>query len=104
MTPVPAKQQREALEFMLENAFKDEAFGLNTELLRRMSSDRWIDKLSSSMTDASWPVHEKVMGIQASTLTMILNPTALGRVYDNEFLVEADKDQVSSEQLVAEPL
>ena len=100
VTPVPAKQQREALEFMLENAFKDEAFGLNTELLRRMSSDRWIDNLSSSMTDASWPVHEKVMGIQASTLTMILNPTALGRVYDNEFLVEADKDAITLPEIL----
>ena len=100
VTPVPAKQQREALEFMLENAFKDEAFGLNTGLLRRMSSDRWIDNLSSSMTDASWPVHEKVMGIQASTLTMILNPTALGRVYDNEFLVEADKDAITLPEIL----
>ena len=100
ITPVPAKQQREALEFMLENAFKDEAFGLNTELLRRMSNDRWIDNLSSSMKDSTWPVHEKVMGIQASTLTMILNPTSLGRVYDNEFLVEADKDTITLPEIL----
>ena len=100
ITPVPAKRQREALEFMLENAFNDEAFGLNNELLRRMGGDRWIDNLSSSMKDTTWPVHEKVMGIQASTLTMILNPTSLGRVYDNEFLVEADKDAITLPEIL----
>jgi hypothetical protein len=101
VTPVPAKRQREALEFMLHNAFNDEAFGLNTELLRRMGGDRWIDHLSSSMKDSTWPVHEKVMGIQASTLTMILNPTALGRVYDNEFLVGADEDAITLPEILS---
>ena len=100
VTPVPAKTQREALDFILENTFQDKAFGLNTELLRRMGSDRWIDNLSRSMDSATWPVHDKVMGIQASTLTMILNPTTLSRVYDNEFLVEADKDAITLPEIL----
>ena len=100
VTPVPAKLQRESLDFVLENSFKDKAFGLNTELLRRMGSDRWIDNLSRSMDNATWPVHEKVMGIQASSLTMILNPTTLGRVYDNEFLVESDKDALTLPEIL----
>ena len=100
ITPVPAEKQREALEFMLENAFNDEAFGLNTELLRRMGTERWLDSVSSLAVDTAWPVHEKVMGIQASTLTMILNPTSLGRVYDNEFLVEADKDAITLPEIL----
>ena len=65
-----------------------------------MSSDRWLDSISSLTSDTTWPVHEKVMGIQASTLTMILNPTALGRVYDNEFLVEADKDAITLPEIL----
>jgi len=100
VTPVPAKLQRESLDFVLENSFKDKAFGLNTELLRRMGSDRWIDNLSRSMDNATWPVHEKVMGIQASTLTMILNPTTLSRVYDNEFLVESEKDALTLPEIL----
>jgi len=100
VTPVPAKLQRESLDFVLENSFKDKAFGLNTELLRRMGSDRWIDNLSRSMDNATWPVHEKVMGIQASALTMILNPTTLGRVYDNEFLVESEKDALTLPEIL----
>lgn len=100
VTPVPAKLQRESLDFVLENSFKDKAYGLNTELLRRMGSDRWIDNLSRSMDNATWPVHEKVMGIQASSLTMILNPTTLGRVYDNEFLVESDKDALTLPEIL----
>ena len=100
VTPVSSNLQREALDFVLKNSFEDKAFGLNTELLRRMGSDRWIDNLSRSMDSATWPVHEKVMGIQASTLTMILNPTTLGRVYDNEFLVEADKDAITLPEIL----
>jgi len=100
VTPVPAELQRESLDFVLENSFKDKAFGLNTELLRRMGSDRWIDNLSRSMDNATWPVHEKVMGIQASALTMILNPTTLGRVYDNEFLVESEKDALTLPEIL----
>ena len=100
VTPVPANLQRESLDFVLENSFKDKAFGLNTELLRRMGSDRWIDNLSRSMDNATWPIHEKVMGIQASTLTMILNPTTLGRVYDNEFLVESEKDALTLPEIL----
>ena len=100
VSPVKAKLQREALEFVLKNTFHDEAFGLNTELLRRMGSDRWIDNLSRSMDSASWPVHDKVMGVQASTLTMILNPTTLGRVYDNEFLVDSNKDAITLPEIL----
>jgi hypothetical protein len=101
VTPVPANLQRESLDFVLENSFKDKAFGLNTELLRRMGSDRWIDNLSRSMDNATWPVHQKVMGIQASTLTMILNPTTLGRVYDNEFLIESEKDTITLPEILS---
>ena len=48
----------------------------------------------------SWPVHDKVMGVQASTLTMILNPTTLGRVYDNEFLVDSNKDAITLPEIL----
>ena len=100
VTPVSSNSQREALDFVLKNSLRIR-HSLNAELLRRMGSDRrWIDNLSRSMDSAIWPVAEKVMGIQASTLTMILNPTTLGRVYDNEFLVEADKDAITLPEIL----
>lgn len=97
---VCAAKQREALDFVINNTFKDEAFGLNEDLLRRMTVDKWFDDMSSVMADPTWPVHDRIMGIQASALTMIMNPTTLRRIYDNEFLVNADQDALTLPELL----
>ena len=95
--------QRDALKFVIENTFNDEVFGLTPELLSHLSVDKWLDGRgfhNSFMQDAAWPVHDKVMGIQASTLTMLMNPTTLRRVYDNEFRIAADKDTITLPEIL----
>jgi hypothetical protein len=93
---VPAKEQRDALQYVIENAFQDEAFGLNPALLQHLSVDKWLDDgFRSAMQDSSWPVHDRVMGIQASVLTMLLNPSTLGRAYDNEFATPIEQDMIT---------
>jgi hypothetical protein len=101
---VPAQKQKDALKFVIENTFEDKAFGLNTELLRHMTVDKWMDGNNYAQllrTDSAWPVHDKIMGIQASALTMLMKPTTLRRVYDNEFRVAADKDALTLPELMA---
>lgn len=97
LTVVPAEQQRKALKFMLEHTFKDEVYGLNPELLKYMTVDKWLDGDTAAImnSDPAWPIHDRIMGIQASTLTQIMNPTTLRQVYDNEFRVSADEDMVT---------
>lgn len=90
---VPAEKQRQALKFVIDNTFRDEAFGLNADLLRRMASDRWLDE--GGVDEATWPIHDTIMGVQASALTMVMNPTTLRRVYDNEFRVPSDQDALT---------
>ena len=100
---VPAKKQRDALNFVIENTFKDEAFGLTQDLLRRMTVDKWLDDMSfmsSVLSDATWPIHDRIMGIQASTLAMMMYPTTLRRIYDNEFLIPADEDALTLPELL----
>ncbi|RMG34234.1 MAG: DUF5117 domain-containing protein [Planctomycetota bacterium] len=100
---VPAAQQRAALKFVLETAFRDEAYGLTPELLAHMTTNRWLDGdgIHGSLSgDPDWPVHDRIMGIQASTLTMLMNPTTLRRVYDNEFRVPADQDAFTLAELL----
>ncbi|MCC6232126.1 MAG: zinc-dependent metalloprotease [Verrucomicrobiales bacterium] len=92
---IPVARQREALTFILETAFRDNAYGLNPELLRRMTIDKWLDDWVRAFEDPTWPVHDRIMGIQALVLTRLLNPGTLGRVYDNEFLVPAKEDAVT---------
>ena len=102
VTPVSADQQREAIQFIIENAFEDDAFGLNPELLAKMTVDKWWDRggFSTIFEDPTWPIHDRILGIQAVTLTMILNPTTLNRVYDNEFRVARDTDALTLPELL----
>ncbi|MHC4323367.1 MAG: zinc-dependent metalloprotease [Planctomycetota bacterium] len=100
---VPAKKQREALNFVIENTFRDEAFGLTPDLLRRMTVDKWLDDTSSFsfvLSDSTWPIHDRIMGIQANALAMMMYPTTLRRIYDNEFLIPADEDALTLPELL----
>lgn len=99
---VPAARQRAALKFVVENAFFDEAFGLDPELLKHMTVDKWWDDggMNTIFEDPTWPVHDRIAGIQSSVLTMLLNPSTLRRVYDNEFRVPADQDMLTMPELI----
>jgi hypothetical protein len=97
---VPAKKQRDALTFVIENTFKDEAFGLTQDLLRRMTVDKWLDDMSSFLDDPTWPIHDRIMGIQVYVLARLMYPTTLRRVYDNEFLVPPDEDALTLPELL----
>lgn len=92
---VPAEDQRNALKFVIDNAFQDNAYGLTPELLKHMSLDKWWDDMSSVMSDSTWPVHDRIEGLQSSVLTTIFNPTTLGRVYDNELIADEDADVIT---------
>jgi len=97
---VPAKKQRDALNFVIEHTFRDEAFGLTVDLLRRMTIDKWLDDMLSFLTDSTWPIHDRIMGLQAYTLARMMYPTTLRRIYDNEFLVPADEDVLTLPELL----
>ncbi len=97
---VDAQEQRDALTFVVENAFKDDAFGLTPELLQRMTVDKWWDDFFTVLADPTWPVHDTIMNIQNSVMTMIMNPTTLRRVYDNEFLAAADKSSFTLPEML----
>ncbi len=97
---VPVVAQREALKWVVENTFKDEAFHLTPALLQRMRSDGLISDETFRMEEATFPVHDRIMGMQSSVLTMLLNPTRLRRIYDNESLVDRDADAVTLPELM----
>jgi hypothetical protein len=98
---VPVAQQRAAIDFVVNTAFNDEAFGLTTELLQRMSTDKWLDGGSrQAVSDPDWPIHDRIAGIQSSALTSLLNPSTLRRVYDNEFRIAADQDALTLPELL----
>lgn len=96
---VPAEQQRAALDFVISTTFEDAAYGLTPELLAKMTIDQWMDS-GRRGDEAAWPVHDRILGVQASTLTMLMNPTTLRRVYDNEFRLPADADTLTLPEML----
>ncbi len=97
---VPAKKQRDALKFVIDNSFRDDAFGLNDDLLKRMTVDKWLDDDNASLDDSIWPIHDTIMGIQASVLSNLMYPDTLRQIYDNEFLIPADQDAFTLPELL----
>ncbi len=96
---IPAEQQRAALKFVIANTFSDQAFGLTPDLLAHLTVDKWFD-LENQFDEPTWPVHDKILGIQAATLTGVLNPTTLSRVFDNEWRTPGDKDALTLPELL----
>jgi hypothetical protein len=99
---VPAEKQRRALQFVIDNTFNDDAFGLTPELLAKMTVDKWWDAggFPYIFEDPSWPIHDRIMGVQAAALTMIMNPTTLRRIYDNEFRVPGEEDAFTLPEII----
>ena len=99
---VPAEQQRAALKYVIDTTFNDEAYGLTAKLLERMSVDKWLDggNSGSMASEGTWPIHDRILGIQASSLTLLMNPTTLRRVFDNEMRLPEDVDTLTLPEML----
>jgi hypothetical protein len=102
MQVVPAADQREALRWVIDHSFYDESYGLTPEILSKMTVQKWYDQggMSELTQEPTWPIHDRVAGIQSSVLTQLMNPTTLRRVFDNEFRVKADEDVLTLPELL----
>lgn len=96
---VPAKQQRDAMAFVLESTFRDASYALSPELLQRLTKDFMRGGFGSS-GDPAWPVHDRILSMQASALTSLMNSTVLRRVYDNEFRIPENEDAFTLPELL----
>jgi hypothetical protein len=67
-----------------------------------MRTDKHLDAggWRGMFDEPAWPIHERILGIQAAALSMLLNPTTLGRVYDNEFRIPADEDALTLPDII----
>lgn len=86
-TPVPAAKQREALEFLAENAFGAKAFVLAPSLHNKLAVERlpaldWTSYYGIQRLDYPW--HDAVLNLQRGVLARLHHPVTLGRIQDNE--------------------
>lgn len=94
--------QRRALDIVLANSMRDEAWGLNSNLLQKMTIEKWWDSggMSVMSSNPAFPIHDRIGGLQASALSMLLNPVMLGRLYDGELRNEASIDVLTVAEVV----
>lgn len=100
---VDVKKQRDALKFIINANFYDKDYLLTPELLAHLSVDKWYDGLSGGQmatAEAAWSVNDQILAMQSAALTMLLNPTTLRRVYDNELRISAKKDALTLPELM----
>ncbi len=96
---VPVEQQRAALQHAIDAIFDENAYGLTTDMLAHFNVDKWFDR-GGDRGEATWPIHDRILGMQASMLTAILSPSRLGMVYDNEFRVPEDQDALTVAEIM----
>ena len=99
---IPAGTQRAALQFILDNGFRDEAFGLPPQLLQYMTVDKWWDEggFRDIFEDPTWPVHDRILGIQASLLTAIMNPQRSKASSTTSFRVASEQEMFTLAELM----
>ena len=99
---VPAEDQRRAMNMIIDNTFVDSAFGLTPELIRHMGKRYWWDPngMDELMEDANFTVHDQVGSFHAIGLSLLLNPTTLRRVYDNEYRTAGDENALSLAEVI----
>ncbi|HMN96636.1 MAG TPA: zinc-dependent metalloprotease [Phycisphaerales bacterium] len=95
LVPTPADKQREALQFIIENAFGEEAFDIRPEVLSKLVTDKHRHWGNFGGTDEVFSVHDRIGQVQAFALLFVLNPGTLGRIHDNELRKAPDVDAVT---------
>ena len=71
-------------------------------MMRYMTVDKWSDQggMRDMFEESAFPIHDRVMGVQATALTLLVNPSTLKRVYDNELRTPKDQDMLTLPELM----
>ncbi len=97
---VPAKLQRDALAFLNETVFTDDAYNLPPELLNKLAPGRfWHWDSDQFNRDVDYNLHDRVLGVQARTLTLLINPININRIHDAELKIPASEDAFTVPEL-----
>jgi hypothetical protein len=97
LVPADAAMQRKALAFVIENAFRDEAYGLTPELVNKLTVEKWGNSMGA---ESNWPINDQIAATQAVALTLLLNPETLTRILDNEQRTKAGDDALTLPELM----
>lgn len=100
-TPISGARQREALKFIVDNIWAEDAFQFSPKLLAKMQPERFPDFNWSvyEMQRLEYPLHAQVRSVQSTPLFYIYNPTTLARVNDIEKMYSNSADVYSMTEI-----
>ncbi len=83
---VPKAKQQEALAFLREYAFSEDAFDIPQAVLAQLGANRWSHwgENNTYAGRIDYPVHEQVLGVQRAILTQVMQPFVFARIRDAE--------------------
>jgi hypothetical protein len=87
--PVPAEQQKQALQLLRDNLFAPTAFHFTPQLLNKLETERFINFSTFTPSRQDVPIHQAVLNLQRQVLDRIFLPTVLSRIQDSELKVAA---------------
>src|SRR5262245_23482916 len=90
--PVSAVKQRDALKLLQDKILTDKPFNFPPEQLRKLAADRWLHWGNEHVffTSVTFPINDRILGIQRVCLWELLNDRTLARMQD--IAAKADKD------------
>ncbi|MEW6412386.1 MAG: zinc-dependent metalloprotease [Candidatus Zixiibacteriota bacterium] len=83
-TPVPASEQRRAIEFLRDYIFAADAFDVPAELLNRLQSPRSGDFIGTIYrSPMAYPWHQNILNIQQTALGKLYSAMTVGQLLNN---------------------
>jgi hypothetical protein len=92
--PVPAPQQRAALDLLKRELFAPGAFVFSPAFLRKLAGERFPDwtNFDTFKRRADVPLHAMILEMQTRVLDRLLHPVVLGRVLDAPLYTDEGQD------------
>jgi hypothetical protein len=90
LRPVPAEEQRAAVQLLIDGAFAPDAFQFDPERLNKLAPNRNNHWGSSLSLPVDYPVHSYVHRVQSNLLRELLHPARLRRMIDNAVRTSGD--------------
>lgn len=101
--PVPASEQRRAMQFLRERIFAADAFDIPSDLLNKLQPERNEDfTWSIYSSPIEYPWHQSVMAVQNFALFSLYSPRTIGRLLNNEGRYKKGDDRYTMYDLFTE--
>ncbi|MBW3623511.1 MAG: zinc-dependent metalloprotease [Armatimonadetes bacterium] len=102
LEPIPAAQQRKALNLIRTYLLAEDAFRFNPNTLNKLAPSRWSHWGQSPTAAMDYPLLEQVEAIQWTALARIYNPVTMRRILNTELRVKNPKEKLTLAEVFGE--